>query len=175
MCDYISKVGTKQAAMKVNAIHYLNGFGHGLQLTEDEEKKAEEFLAKVYSHTSGLTTFDELRVRHFLKNNSISNLPPTSKSVKTHILRWWYLTKVCSSLLSNTFDDLNPLEYGWYKDEEDLLPVKNLSILPEEYTCKCSCKGDCSTKRCKCKKLNSICTLYCFCNFPCANTKRKTL
>ena len=28
-CGYISKVGTKQAAMKVNAVHYLNGFGHG--------------------------------------------------------------------------------------------------------------------------------------------------
>ena len=84
-CDYLNKIGTKHAALNANPEKYLSNFGKGLELSDDEISNAESYLVQLFPHSKGLTAFDELRVKHFLKTNTMMNLPPTSSGILDHI------------------------------------------------------------------------------------------
>ena len=56
-CDYVSKFGSKKAALSFAPLEYLNAFSHN-ESTECDLKKAEEYLVKVWvgwchMHTQG--------------------------------------------------------------------------------------------------------------------------
>ena len=97
------------------------------------------------------------------------NLPPTSSGILDHIKRWWYLVKVTSTLLDDSPLILSPLDHGWVDIEDELMPEKNFNIIPEHFTCKCQCNGDCTSKRCGCRNDDTICTQYCLCGATCKN------
>ena len=129
-------------ALKADPVLHLSEFAESNQITEKDIKSAESFLVNVLTSDPSIKTFD-LRLK---------NVP-----------RWWYITKLCTSLLASNCD-LDPLEYGWYLDMSNiLLPVKYSNPLPDEYTSFCSCRGGCCTRRCKCRKHGFVCTDYCSC------------
>ena len=47
-CDYVSKFGTKKAALSFAPLEYLDAFGESESLSECDLKKAEEYLVKVW-------------------------------------------------------------------------------------------------------------------------------
>ena len=151
-------------ALKADPVLHLSDFAESNQITEKDIKSAESFLVNVLTSDPSIKTFDDLRLKKFTHKVSVMDLPPTSFSiVHGHVPRWWYITKLCTSLLASNCD-LDPLEYGWYLDMSNiLLPVKYLNPLPDEYTSFCSCRGGCCTRRCKCRKHGFVCTDYCSC------------
>ena len=107
--DTCSKIGTKKAAIKANPTDYLKEFGRDLANFQESAFKAEEYLVKVLSLTTSFKTMDELRFYkfHHSKNMKIVDLPPTSFSLKGHLLRAFYATYMTINCLSDPY--LDPL------------------------------------------------------------------
>ena len=132
-CDYISKIGTKYSALQAQPDLYLRNFGESGMLDSEQIKNAEKYLVKVFSNTSNVDTFDELRVRVWKRTNSVLGLPPTSYSVrKGHIPRWWYLYKLCCDILAHSYDYVQPVDYGGDFLDGDLIANKHLNMVPDE-------------------------------------------
>ena len=89
-CDIASKVGSKSKAVKEGANGYdiLYSFGRG-DLSEEMIADAEKFLLNcITKHDVG--TFDQLRVIVYREKHlqfGLERFPPTSDSIKQHILR----------------------------------------------------------------------------------------
>ena len=82
--------------------------------------------------------------------------------IKGHIHRWWFLYKKFSHLLDNEYNDLMPVNFGWYIEDTDLIPTKNLNLLPEKLSRTCGClKSQCKTKACCCFKERHRCSEFC--------------
>ena len=168
-CDYLSKVGTKRSALAANPVVTLPTFGDSLTLRECEIDEAEAYLVRVYSSAPKTVTdktFDALRYEMYKKNMSVLQLPPTSYSVRNgHIPRWWYIFKTQSHLLDSVYgEQLKPENWGWVIENDELLPVKALNLVPDKLaeTCK-NCSSGCSTKRCCCKRNGFPCNEFCGC------------
>ena len=114
---------------------FLSAFGKGLQPATDQLSKAEAYLVKLFPHSKGLKTFNQLRVNHFLKTNSMLNLPPTSLAM--HIAQWRYLVKVNTTLLYDASLKISRLDHGWIVIDDELLPQKHFNIIPEHFARKC--------------------------------------
>ena len=134
-------------------------------------------MVKVLKLSTECVTFDSLRTQQYRNDDSIFELPPTSRSiVKGHIPRWHYLVKDQSNILNRDHVPQDPCDFGWVLENEELLPVKHLHLLPEELTVTCSCKNKDITKRCggsgrcKCSKEGVFCCIYCTCRKICCNT-----
>ena len=177
-CDTLSKIGTKLAALNAIPEMYLHGFGKG-ELSDEQTRKCEEYLVKVRKLTTDCKTFDALRVVEYKENDSVFDLPPTSHSiVEGHIPRWHYIVKEHLNLLNRSYVPRDPCDYQWVLDNEDLLPAKNLLLLPEEFSVTCSCKHKDVSRRCsgacKCSRKGVICSDLCACRKVCSNTQSAT-
>ena len=136
------------AALNAIPEMYLKGLGQG-ELNEAQIKKCEEYLVKVLKLSTEYVTFDSLRAHQYRNNDYIFELPPTSHSiVKGHIPRWRYLVKDQSNILNRDHVALDPCDFGLVLENEELVPVKHLHLLPEELTVTCSCKNKDIAKRC---------------------------
>lgn len=73
---------------------------------------AEEYLCLVVSKTANKKTFDELRCWSYCwvltKNCLVENLPPTSNSIKLHILRAFYVVNTQLNCLNSYATALDP-------------------------------------------------------------------
>ena len=58
-CDYLSKIGTKHGALKASPEKFLQSFGEGDILTDDQIIKAEQYLVKVLKYNSEDLTLDK--------------------------------------------------------------------------------------------------------------------
>ena len=171
-CDALSKIGTKLAALNAIPEMFLEGFGTR-ELNEMQVRKCEEYLVKVMKLNTECKTFDSLRFMQYRNNDSIFDLPPSSFSItQGHIQRWYFLVKEFSNILNPNYEPLDPCDYQWALEDEELVPVKNLLLIPEELTTTCTCKNKDIGKRCSrcsCAKKGSICTDYCTCRRVCSN------
>ena len=111
-CNYTSsKFGTKSAALKANPVAFLKNFGRLDVNIKDQFKLAEEYLVQVKKKVSSCKKMDVLR--DFLHHHSKSSeLPPTSKKTKQHILRAFHAThQMTNGLISD--QNIDPLSYGF--------------------------------------------------------------
>ena len=75
--DYVSKFGTKKAALSFAPLEYLSSFGDSESLSERDLKKAEEYLVKVwvgFQRKTRAKNFDEPQAR--LMENCTSSARP---------------------------------------------------------------------------------------------------
>ena len=166
-CDVTSKVGTKSAALQAEPTEFLDTFGEHNTLEYYEAIKDEEYLVKVLKPKSKSKTFNELRFEQYVeKKTNILQLAPTSQSIQGHLLRCHFVVRQNSKLL-NDFKD-SPLDFGWVEDGGSLIPKKYQCMMPSYYTVRCGCKKRCSG-RCRCIKLETICTEFCGCRNVCNN------
>ncbi|KAJ8668266.1 hypothetical protein QAD02_009929 [Eretmocerus hayati] len=93
--DYTSKIGTKTKALQGNPVHFLLRFAKDDSeiCIEESIKLAEEYLVNIVQKSSKCDTFDRLRLWSYYHSNKslIEDLPPTSKSIRLHILRAFYV------------------------------------------------------------------------------------
>ena len=90
----------------------------------------------------------------------VYTLPPTSEAAKYHNMRVNHQVQEWT----NTDDTLLPKDWGWSLLQYRLLPKKtNLPAAPDNLLkmVKCSCKQDCDTKRCTCRKHGIACSIGC--------------
>ena len=133
--------------------------------------EAEKYLINVLYPNENCTTFDDLRyVLYTGKNKSITELPSTSKSSYGHLQRCHYLIKLCSNLLNSNRKNMNPISYGWIKDNTMLVPDKCHSQLPDRFIVTSGSKIGCTSGNCSCKLQEVWRTEYCKCfKYDCKN------
>ena len=88
-------------------------------------------------------------------------LPPTEGAAAQHCLRAYLQTRDWLLLHSMSLD---PCEYGWTRGVHGFEPVPTSDpMAPVEllHFTSCNCKGDCSSRRCSCKKNNVHCIAAC--------------
>ncbi len=102
---------------------------------------------------------------------TLLQLPPTSYSIQSHILRAWYNCHMQLNCLENPH--LDARNFGYEEDDCMLVPSINLRIKPDDLPRACTC-GKCATKRCLCRKAGISCCIYCGCrlqNYQLDNTR----
>ena len=103
--------------------------------------QAEMFLIQCISKDSLLDSFDEIREEMFYKSSlklDIEKFPPTSDSIRLHILRAYFQAHLWyHAVYANT--QINPLEYGYEEDGYGYLCpifINETNILPDDFLCK---------------------------------------
>lgn len=132
----------------------------------------------MYKHKNfNFESFDDYRYftyNHAATWTSFDNLPPTSKSIRLHILRAFYATYYQIHCLNTQITELNPISFGYKKDGDDLIPERIENIFPttEELVPACKCVK-CSTKSCSCVAAGIPCCSFCSCKKAntCKNVK----
>lgn len=166
-CDYTSKVGTKNAALKAEPTEYLVDFGRNLYGPNWETSiaKAEEYLAQVFQRGTKCKTMDQLRtyIYHHSKGLNLDQLPPTSYAIRSHILRACYATFQMVSILCTESHAMDPTLYGFVEVEELLMPDTAIQRIPQEYALLCQC-AKCATVRCTCRSKGLPCCKFCRCH-----------
>ena len=166
-CDVTSQVGSKTSALKNDPEKYLGEFAEDPQLTYSAARKAEEYLVKVLKPQSESNTFDSLRHESYTaKNVKLFDLPPTSSAILGHLKRCHYVVRY-NKLLLNSYSE-RPQDHGWTEIDGFLIPDKHLMPMLLHYTVRCGCKSRC-TGRCRCSKMDTICTEFCSCKGNCQN------
>ena len=114
-----------------------------------------------------LEGLDLLRFRRFanrvMSSSSyvqVCTLPPTSAAAKYHSMRVCYQVQEWM----NKDKKLVPKDWGWSIVQNKLLPIKtDLPAAPDSLLkmIKCTCKQNCDTKRCTCRKHGLDCSIGC--------------
>ena len=174
--DFLSSIGTKLAAIKLDPLYHLSEFGEHAILHDHEVTLAEKYLVRVWHGVRSKTdacNFDELRLEYHRKDNPVplDNFPPTSSVIREHLKRGYYVIRKSLNLLSSDPAIPNPIDSGWFIHDGCLFPTQGLNPIPDGLICTCSCKGKCHGK-CKCYTYGQKCTTYCHKNHKdskCAN------
>ena len=98
-------------------------------------KNAEEYLIQVLKKKSPCKTFNELRLwsYHHSKCALVEDLPPTSSSIKLHILRSFYIVYTQTNCLDMNVTLLDPTQYGFIVEDDLLMPQQVQIVLPPSY------------------------------------------
>ena len=158
-CDSSSKFGTKAAGLKANPAQHLQQLGK--DPANIDFVGVEQYLVNIFKSRTHCESMDQLR--YYLYHHSkktIVDLPPTSRSVRRHILRAFYGTYLQLHCLDNA--ELNPCEFGFYQDDGALLPDGKQALLPDDFPMLCRCTA-CATKRCPCRQNEIKGCPYCSC------------
>ena len=87
------------------------------------------------------------------------HLPPTEAALKFYSYRSYFQVMKWMNV-----NDMNPEEWGWQIHGGIYYPTNNdQEVAPESLLriVRCSCKGDCSSLRCSCRKVGIKCTTFC--------------
>ena len=163
--DFLSTIGTKLAAVRLNPIQYLSGFGESESTIDVDMKLAERYLVTVWNgvrSSISSRTFDELRVEMHTKSTvvSLDKLPPTSSAIKEHLKRGFAVIRRTLTLLGENRAPFNPAGCGWYIKNERLLPSKGVKEFSSDLLVLCGCNRKCRG-RCKCFVAGQVFTRFC--------------
>ena len=165
-CDYTSKFGTKHAAMKATPLQYLKDFSRDSHHSAIEQvfEKSEEYLTHVFKLGTKCKSMDELRnwMFHHTKSATLTQLPPTSHSIRVHMLQAFYATHFMVNLLHEHPNELDPKQFGYEMEDDLLMPTNLLNSLPDHFMQHCNCTK-CATTRCNCQRHNIPCCKFCKC------------
>ena len=145
----------------------MKSFVESKELTVETVQRISTFIA--YGYTDKKLTLPEARWDLFTKLEEGEQLPPTPSSFYQHMLRACLQTFEWKNAAKTSGEILNPLEFGWYKEEDIFYPTPMTSeALPSSLLeiAFCKCKGKCNTRRCSCKRLDppQVCTELCRCS-----------
>lgn len=195
-CDtvsYMCGIGKATALKKMQAGHLLESLGEEEADIEVVLTEATKFVGACYGSkiTSTLSA-----IRHDVWSSKMGNpkitkapklktLPPTTEAFLGHVLRAHYQTIIWKSSLQADPPALDPVQFGWSKDEADqgFVPVglpEGVSPVPEGVLkiirCGCSSDTPCSTARCGCVVAQLSCSVFCSCRGAeeCCNERTKT-
>ena len=126
----------------------------------------EKFVCRIYNSQD--SSVDRARYQLFCTNAfNEKRLPPTSDSLKLHILRANYQARIHKLAVVNITDPPCPSGHGWII-HQDTLSVRWMTLDPAPpellRISKCSCqKTKCKTKQCSCFVAGVSCTPLCGC------------
>ena len=117
-------------------------------------------LVNVYKSGTPCKT---LELRYYLFHHSkktILSLPPTSHSIKEHILRAFYRMYMQLHCLEKVY--LDPRNFGYNTADGILEPERHQILIPDDFPLPCKCIS-CATNRCICRQNEALCCQYCRC------------
>lgn len=130
---------------------------------------AERFLVRCLTNNRSIFTFDDLRFEKFHQKSSsfdIEHLPPTSSSIRYHVLRAYLQSYLWYHAPFDNTVDLIPESYGYRRDDDDnqLIPViiDELNV-PECFPIPCTCIKCARERICPCRVKKIACCEYCKC------------
>lgn len=91
---------------------------------------------------------------------NLCSLPPTSDSLYHHSLRVYFQVQTWLG----RGDLLNPVDYGWKKSENGLMPITTKEkLIPDNLISilKCSCRKGCKSNKCSCRSNDKKCSALC--------------
>ena len=144
-CDTVSKVSTKNAALKIIPSEYIKDFGKQ-DCTEETIAMAENFLVDcIKPEISNVRTFDELRALKYFNLKSqldYSKLPCTSTSIRLHILRAYYQYRLwIEAPFHDISASLSVTSYGYRKNGDLLEPILiEEAVKPSDLPEPCNCQ-----------------------------------
>ena len=135
--------------------------------TVEEVVSAGEKAVIAMYNGSPTDTLDELRYKKFTEKVALStsfvqvhSLPPTSDACKYHSMRTYLQVQQWLHPDCN----LNPEDWGWRVHDDRFEPcMADLPPAPDALLqiIRCSCKTDCDSRRCSCKKHGLACSIAC--------------
>ena len=138
----------------------------GKESRDDILSAGETALCTLYGAQAG-EGLDALRYRRFYEKVSKSSttvqlrsLPPTSAAASYHSARVYLQVQQWMG----KGDGMDPEEWGWLRVRNRLEPIMtDLPPAPEALlkVVRCTCKHDCDTRRCSCKKHGLDCSVAC--------------
>lgn len=141
--------------------------------TLDDEAMAvvEEFIVKMYDSSSKMTKLHDCRRDLFTRKNKprpIDRIPPTRDALEQHVKRSLLQSIVWAQCLRSKIKSLDPIDWGWRKDESTNRYVPfwiSIPIVADHCTelIACKCPKQC-TGRCRCVKNRLPCTMLCACD-----------
>ena len=168
-CDTTSKVGTKTSSYRAATkygFELLHSFGKS-DITEPILLSAEEFLVRCLDSKSNVKTFDDLRNQMYHTKTfqlDLEKLPPTSGSIRLHILRAYLQCKLWLNAPIMRQCTVDATEYGYCQDEDELTPQIVLDgSLPDDFPMPCSCLKCARANVCACRLKNVSCCEFCKC------------
>ncbi|KAJ8666634.1 hypothetical protein QAD02_008296 [Eretmocerus hayati] len=167
----------KQGKSKLSKI--MSQFNELRELAEYSKNKAADrdvivdsgckIVACMYEGDLG-RELEEVRFSHYekmlgSKSFSLKTLPPTQGTIEQHSLRVYYQVQ---KWLRN---DLNPLEWGWerWENQDKARGIRPTLITDKKYlmaeeilkTIYCSCKTGCTNNTCSCREVGLNCSSLC--------------
>ena len=143
-CDSSSKFATKAAALKANPAQHLHEFGK--DPANIDFAGVEQYLVNAFKSGTHCESMDQLRYHlYHHSKKTIVDLPPTSCSVRGHILRAFNGTYLQLHCPDNA--ELNPCEFGFYQDDGAWLTDRKQALLNDDFPMPCRCTA-CATKHC---------------------------
>lgn len=124
-------------------------------------------IAHIYNYTKGKVSLNDLRFQRYeiltaKSTFKLEKLPPTVGAATQHCFRVYHQLQMW---FGNT---LNATMWGWKEslvnNSTMLMPrYTSDTMIPDELLKKifCTCKGNCSTNRCGCRKHGLSCTALC--------------
>ena len=172
-CDTVSalcgKGKIKPLHIMRNNLEYIMLFrslGQSWDISQDVLKGLEKFVCNLIGSKIG--DVNEMRYKMYCTKKaelSCDILPPCFSSLKQHILRSNYQTKIWRLPLVSNPEIPSPDVHGWYFDERGELAIRWMDCrpAPDEILelVSCDCKKKCIESSCICIQLGFRCTDAC--------------
>lgn len=124
-------------------------------------------LVQVLRKDNPSRNFNELRywMYHHVKTLAIAQLLPTTASIRFHILRAFFITYGQNRCLKREVTSLNPLLFGYKKQNGYLIPKSVTTIFSstEELVPNCNCAKCSRQNNCCCRTAGLSCCSFCHC------------
>ncbi|XP_034934843.1 uncharacterized protein, partial [Chelonus insularis] len=128
-----SVIGSLNAGLKASPTNYLQTFGSAMSAAAIESNitAAEKYLINVWKKNTHCQTFDEQRYWSYHHSNTmnVNELPPTSASMRLHILRAMYITYIQTHFMDQ-HENLDPNLFGYTQGDDNCTPQKIHTIIP---------------------------------------------
>ncbi|XP_045475385.1 uncharacterized protein LOC123686399 isoform X2 [Harmonia axyridis] len=172
-CDTTSAIFKKGKKSIISLLKKKPDLQALISVFYESNRSIEELYAvseKIIFHLYGQSITDELTLGElryrifslsaaaFKKEVILASLPPTESALREHTKRVYYQIQ---QWLGN---NLNPDDWGWRRTLFMMIPImSNAEPAPKELIDKvsCSCKTNCLSARCGCKKSGLKCNKFC--------------
>ena len=176
-CDSVSSlygIGKKKMIKIIQdkgAMSYEDLQDVGVRNLQSVEKASEKFVCDLYGG-KGNREYDinKLRAKHSkLKSASLARLPPCRETLKQHVLRADWQTRVwlCSTTTKPDIPSPRPIGHGWSQADGGIVPHVfdggTASEVMEELLCACSGRTPVCME-CACSRDRLPCTELCSCH-----------
>ena len=137
-------------------------------ITTEDMDTIEHFIVLMYDRSCPYKNVEKCRRYLFTQlNRAIEACPPTKDALVQHVRRAMLQADVWSRCTQIEEVEVDQDNWGWYKDTTGEL-VPRWTTLPKASELKnCSCKKDCQSDVCSCRRFGLPCTNFCPCQGLC--------
>ncbi len=152
--------------------HLINGMKqlgqHASNISEEAVESSIALTSLVYNRKK-MANLNQLRYELFCSKKANSEkLPPTMDAFMQHLKRVNYQSFIWLHAHQKDLNLPNPADCGWKLNESGQLVPDPMTKAAAPDTLlvfvECACKGNCETRRCRCRREDMVCSDLCGCD-----------